>query len=237
MPFFVWPDSWLYSLMELKKEGLKMTGEPKQSNESVKADAQNYAKDNGAESHDYAADLREENVEIIKAVSPDGFSALQSSENGAGATHIKAKAPLRVFVVEDDQELSAVIERVLKSISSEIILDWATSAEAAILKLKDALNQHLDQSPYDLIVADIFLDGKRTGIDFWHTCQELFPEVPVLVTSALSLDKFFAAVGRQHISPPYLQKPFSAGHCKQVFEGILKYSDKTSAAQDGGNYI
>ena len=124
------------------------------------------------------------------------FVAARADENLIDLGLKKDRGPLRVFVVEDDQELSAVIERVLRSISQDIKLDWATSAEAAIMKLKEALGASLDQSPYDLIVADIFLDGKRTGIDFWHTCQELFPEVPVLVTSALSLDKFFCGGGK-----------------------------------------
>ena len=131
--------------------------------------------------------------------------------------------PLRVLVVEDDQELSTVMDRILKSIDETISLEWATSAEDAIVLLKKmAETTPQAGKSYDLVVVDIFLDGKRTGIDLWHTCQKLLPNVPVLVTSALSLDKFFAAVGSDSITPPYLQKPFSPRECKQAFEGILK---------------
>lgn len=144
------------------------------------------------------------------------------------------KRPPRVFVLEDDLELSTVIERILRSIDSTICLDWATSAEGAIEQLKIIESQGAG-IPYDLIVADIFLDGKSTGIDFWRTCQELFPQVPVLITSALTLDRFFSTVGTQSICPPYLQKPFTATECKQVFECLLSYAPKRSWDANGTN--
>jgi CheY-like chemotaxis protein len=138
----------------------------------------------------------------------------------------RAKTP-KILVVEDDLELSLVIEKVLRSIDNTLHLDWATSAEAAIEHLERNL---VDESsrPYDLIIADIFLDGRSTGIDFWRTSQELFPNTPVLITSALSLDRFFSTIGTESISPPYLQKPFTLGECKQALETMLKYSARGS---------
>jgi len=134
--------------------------------------------------------------------------------------------PSRVLVVEDDLELSTVIERVLRSIDSNVDMDWVTSVECAIGQLEKILLQRTLPT-YDLIVIDIFLDGKSTGIDFWRTCQDLFPDTPVLITSALSLERFFATIGRDSISPPYLQKPFTAIECKQMFETMLKYTPLT----------
>lgn len=138
--------------------------------------------------------------------------------------HVRKK-PFRVLVLEDDLELSAVIEHVLRSIDSNLSLDWATSAEGAIVQLTRNLKTHAECG-YDLIVADIFLDGKSTGLDVWRTCQDLFPETPIIVTSALSLDRFFSTLGHHSISPPYLQKPFTARECKQVFENMLYYVSK-----------
>jgi DNA-binding response OmpR family regulator len=117
------------------------------------------------------------------------------------------------------------MERILKSIDSAIEFDWATSAETAVEHLRETLvDSH--SFPYDLIIADIFLDGPATGIDFWRTCQEMFPNTPILLTSGLSLDRFFTTIGRESISPPYLQKPFAPGECKQVLEGMLGYASK-----------
>ena len=130
--------------------------------------------------------------------------------------------PLQVFVLEDDLELSTVIEKVLRSIHPDIHLDWVTSAESAINQLH-SIAHTAAILPYDLIVADIFLDGKRTGLDFWQVCQEYFPSTPILITSALSLDRFFAAVGKHSISPPYLQKPFSLLECKNTLESMISF--------------
>ena len=149
----------------------------------------------------------------------------------------KAK-PYRVLVLEDDMELSTVIERILRSIDSTIDLDWATSTEGAVARLEELL-QDEHSSPYDLIVADIFLHGKSTGIDFWRMCQELFPDIPVLITSALTFDRFFATIGRHSISPPYLQKPFTAVEGKQMFETMLRFSlrDRGHVSNSNGWFI
>jgi response regulator of citrate/malate metabolism len=141
---------------------------------------------------------------------------------------LKTQRPLRVFVLEDDLELSTIIECVLRSLDSKISLDWATSAEVAIHELKEVISSRVS-IPYDLIIADVFLDGKSTGIDFWRTCQELFPEVPVLMTSSLSFDRFFSTVGRESISPPYLQKPFTAYECKHMLKSMLAYAGQERA--------
>ncbi len=135
----------------------------------------------------------------------------------------KRSEPLRVFVLEDDLELSAVIEHVLRSVDSTISLDWATSADEAISLLREN-RMNRPGMPYDLIVIDLFLDGKTTtGIDCWKICQELFPDVPIILTSVLSLDRFFSMIGRQSISPPYLQKPFTISECRHMFMNMLGF--------------
>ena len=146
--------------------------------------------------------------------------------------------PRRVLILEDDIELSMVIERILKSIDSRIILDWATSAEFALEQLKGSASIHYS-APYDLIVADIFLDGKSTGIDFWRICNDSYPDIPIIITSALGLDRFFSTIGHEAISPPYLQKPFTSGECRQAFKYLLCDQPKrksTSAPADFDAY-
>ncbi len=132
-----------------------------------------------------------------------------------------SKGKVRALILEDDIELSTMMEQVLKKVAPNLWLDWATSAEEAMTRLEDVLASK-NENPYQLIIADIFLDGESTGIDFWRSCQEIVPGTPVLITSALSLDRFFATVGQESISPPYLQKPFTPIECKQVFESLLK---------------
>ena len=151
---------------------------------------------------------------------------------------LPVKKRVRALLVEDDIELSTVMEQVLKAVAPNLTLDWVTSAEEAMTRLDEAF-YNKTPNPYDFIIADIFLDGESTGIDFWRSCQEILPGTPVLITSALSLDRFFATVGQDSISPPYLQKPFSPTECKLVFESLGKFFsyNKNHLAKSGTNCI
>lgn len=129
----------------------------------------------------------------------------------------------RILVVEDDLELTGILEHVFSAIDPNIHTDWVTSAEEAVSLLEDKTRAG-EQRPYDLIIADIFLEGSSTGLDLWKLCQEYFSDVPFVVTSALPVDKFFKALGTETISPPFLPKPFLPGECRQLIEGVLNYA-------------
>lgn len=127
----------------------------------------------------------------------------------------------RVLVVEDDTDLSAIIDDVLKSIDPKTSIDWATSADQAIDLLEERMKT-ADYPPYDLILADIFLEGNTTGLDLWRLFQKSMPKIPIVVTSSLPVNQFFTMLGQDTIAPPFLQKPFQAGECKQLLEGIME---------------
>jgi DNA-binding response OmpR family regulator len=132
-----------------------------------------------------------------------------------------ARARKRVLVIEDDLCLETILCRILKAVSPEIEIDWLTSAEEALLRIEPT--RGIAEGGYDLVLADIFLDGHTTGIDFWETCQALRPDLPVLLMSGMPIDEFFRTIGRESVSPPYLPKPFSVGECGQIIESMLKY--------------
>lgn len=131
------------------------------------------------------------------------------------------KVAPRVLIVEDDIELSTVFDHVLRTIHPGIVSDWVTSVEQAISYLKTKAAR-LHRTPYDLILADIWLEGESTGLDLWKLVQEELPDLPIVVTSAMPIDRFFAKVGRGTISPPFLAKPFNPGDCRQLLEGLLR---------------
>lgn len=134
-------------------------------------------------------------------------------------------ASKRVLVIEDDLALTTVIDRVLRIIDPDIRIDWAVSAEEAASRILDrARNQ--EGHPYDLILADIFLEGEVTGLDFWRLCQRVFPDIPLVVTSGLPVDRFFRVVGPDEPSPPFLPKPFSVDECYDVLSGALRHGTR-----------
>ena len=68
--------------------------------------------------------------------------------------------------------------------------------------------------PYDLIVIDIFLDGRETGVDLWdHLNEESLQDVPVIMTSGISEERFADLMGKYSIMPKFLRKPFQMEAC------------------------
>ena len=126
----------------------------------------------------------------------------------------------KVYIVEDDLELSTVLDRILWSIDPNIQMNWTTSAEEAMHHLKEVRHK-ADGKPYDLIIADIFLDGPATGVDLWRLSKQYLPKVPLVLTSALSAEKFLASVDCFEICPPFLAKPFSISDCRQILKSTL----------------
>lgn len=125
-----------------------------------------------------------------------------------------------VYVVEDDIELSTVMDRVLKSIDRNMSLDWSTSAEEAIQTIRNASDEGIAR-PYDLIIVDVFLDGSQNGLDLWSVCKEEYPEIPVVLTSASKREDLFLTESDQSDRPIFLQKPFSMSECKRLFKSVL----------------
>ena len=152
-----------------------------------------------------------------------GTSAQKDSRKWSDELVQKSASPerrnRRILIVEDDLELSAVLDGVIASIDPEAEVDWVTSAEQAYFLLEEKSWQ--EGRPYDLALVDIFLEGETTGLELWRHLQHSLPNVPIVITSAMPVHKFFDALGENTISPPFLAKPFKAGECRQLLEGLL----------------
>lgn len=125
-----------------------------------------------------------------------------------------------VFVVEDDLELSTVIDRILISIDPTLHLEWATSAEDAIKTLLKRAEEN-DHNPYDLMICDIFLEGARNGLDLWKFCHSHFPTMKIVVISGIDLPKLIELLDSHDETPLFLSKPFSVSDCSNLLEGLL----------------
>lgn len=133
---------------------------------------------------------------------------------------LKNKIGRSVFVIEDDLELSAVIDRILIGIDSTLKLEWATTAEEAIHTLeKTSLTK--DGSPYDLMICDIYLEGAITGIDLWKYCRDKYPDMKILIISGIELEKLTTLIDSKEVAPLFLSKPFSVSALSNLLEELL----------------
>ncbi len=131
---------------------------------------------------------------------------------------------MAVLIVEDDIAASTLIDRVMRSISQDVELDWTTSAEEAI-EIIDTAHRLKIKRPYDLIVSDFYLDGSKNGLDFWNTCRDLFPDIPFVLMSSYEPD-FFMQDDSGVLVPYFLKKPFNLRQCRDFFSGFFKNSQK-----------
>ncbi|MDO9182918.1 MAG: response regulator [Bacteriovorax sp.] len=132
----------------------------------------------------------------------------------------KNKNNRSVFVVEDDLELSSVIDRILISIDPTLHLEWATTAEEALTTLIKRSKDKM-QNPYELIICDIFLEGASNGLDLWKYCQKNFPTMKVVIISGIEPLKLQSLLGVSPEEPLFLSKPFSVTDCSNLLEKLL----------------
>lgn len=133
---------------------------------------------------------------------------------------LKKKIGRSVFVIEDDLELSAVIDRILISIDTTLKLEWATTAEEAIQTL-EKISKTKNGSPYDLMICDIYLEGAITGLDLWKYCRSKYPDMKIIIISGIQLEKLTTLIDTKDPAPIFLSKPFSVSDLSNLLEGLL----------------
>lgn len=135
---------------------------------------------------------------------------------------IKKERPRKILLVEDDPAMVSIFETILSTIVDRVQMDFTPDGDYAIEKIK-LQPSSLKDSKYDLIIADIFLDSDATGIDLFKETQGVDPRIPVVITSSLPFHKYIEMMKGALCTPPYLAKPFKAGECRQMLNGILNY--------------
>ncbi len=130
------------------------------------------------------------------------------------------KHPRKVLIVEDDLFLAAIVGRAIYDINADSDIDWATSLEQALGKVIQGIDQ-IGESPYELVIADIMLEGRGTGLDLWKVFCRTYPQVPIMVISSLPETEVYQAIGNETPNNfNYLKKPFSMGDLKTNIKEI-----------------
>jgi DNA-binding NtrC family response regulator len=127
------------------------------------------------------------------------------------AARAPAVRPWRVLVVEDSVDLAVVLERVIRSVARGAELDWVETAAAGA--------HRLHTRAYDLVLADYFLGGVRSGLTLYEECNRHQKAVFAMMSS-LKVDSFLALTGEREI--PFLPKPFTVNECSAFLQAALQ---------------
>ncbi len=128
------------------------------------------------------------------------------------------KKAKRVFIVEDDPSSRAVLGGLIHAVNADAEISSSDNAESAF---KTIARERTEGRAYDLIIADIFLAGKDTGLDLWRRCVDEFRESALVVTSSIPLHQYFDFIGRESYAPIYLPKPYALDQCRFVLKDLL----------------
>jgi len=126
---------------------------------------------------------------------------------------------VNVLIIEDDLELSSVIDRIIRCIDPSITVDWCTSAEEAIGQLAGSVDVG-QRPPYQLIVSDVFLDGEKNGMDFLSYCHQHKLNLQILMMSSTERHKLFLGNVDSNYAF-FIQKPFSIHECRLLIQNLL----------------
>lgn len=122
----------------------------------------------------------------------------------------------KVLIVEDDISYEPIWRKVLESVDPSIEYQWCTSANEA----QKILEQTLKRGEYwDLVIADIFLSGSRTGLDLWEKCGE--PVENMIIVSSVEYSKLLDYIGSTSTPPTYIKKPLNIQECVTAVNELI----------------
>ena len=129
--------------------------------------------------------------------------------------------PKSLLVIEDDLSMIQFIDSMLDELKPGLEWDYVTTGEEAIEKIRRR-GRTKGANPYSLVLTDIFLEGEMTGIDVWLDSMRLLPDMPFVITSSLSFDRYLSILKGVNQTPVYLPKPLTITRCQSVIEEYFK---------------
>ena len=143
-------------------------------------------------------------------------------EVACGETVPPAPISGRIFLVDDELEVVAVIENLLKHFGNTV--DAFSSSRAALSAFRAALEQ------WDLVVTDHAMPA-LTGMELAREVLGLRPDLPVLLCTGYA-DEAAEQVAMAHGVFRVARKPLLAGELRDLVYSALRHGEKLELASD-----
>ena len=130
------------------------------------------------------------------------------------------KQKLSVLIVEDDFAMQPIWESVLREVSPQVSIKWSKSEEGAEILMNQKITQDQD---FDLVIADIYLSGFKTGIDLWE--KYLFSDSLFLFTSSMWIKEFANVIKKYENDyvPFFMKKPIKKAVAVETIKAMLSF--------------
>lgn len=130
-----------------------------------------------------------------------------------------AASERRVLVIEDDLVLMPFVMRAVHRVNADCRVDWVTSAEEGI----ELIGSKEIKPKYDLILSDVYLAGRKTGMDVIDAFEKSGNPAPNLV--------LISGRAKEMKPYPFLKKPFTFSDLRRSLEPYLSNSRELSLIQ------
>lgn len=124
----------------------------------------------------------------------------------------------QILIIEDDISYEPFWIGIIRTLAPYAYIQWVNTEEAAERCIKALA---LSGKKYDLIIADIFLSGKKTGLDFWAkygTNMQNF-----VIVSGLPREDFNSLISSKNSNyPAFLEKPLHASQCLELLRHLIE---------------
>ncbi len=126
-----------------------------------------------------------------------------------------------ILIIEDDSDLIEVLKILMRDVFPGATVQTASSIEDAIRLLSPVTSAKNFNLPYDLVFADIFLKGNGTGLDILRLCRTVYPELHLLLSSAMPRSQLADLMKGEEVPLDYLEKPFSLEDCREKIRSAV----------------
>ncbi len=130
------------------------------------------------------------------------------------------KQKMSVLIVEDDIAMQPIWESILRDISPQVSIKWSKSEEGAEILMNQKITQDQD---FDLVIADIYLSGFKTGIDLWERYR--FSDSLFLFTSSMGIKEFATVIKKYENDyvPFFMKKPIRKSIALETIKAMLSF--------------
>ena len=121
-----------------------------------------------------------------------------------------------ILVIDDDDDIRDVISMTLVRAGCEV--ETAMDGDQGLAAVKARLD-----SPFDLVISDVFMPGKD-GIEFLGSLRQLYPNLPVIAVTGgfTGVKKPYADSMTAMGAAQSLLKPFTPAELLTAVESALK---------------
>jgi DNA-binding response OmpR family regulator len=117
----------------------------------------------------------------------------------------------RILVIDDDPDIRAFLEEILKPAGHEVIL--AADGREGMERYRT--------SPADLVITDLYMPNQE-GLETIRELRTCFPEVAIIAMSGRTAALTMLSVAQKFGAVEVLRKPFSADELIAAVEEALR---------------